>query len=341
MTTVYDVGRAAHAAGICVIPPKQDGSKAPDAVSWTIYQQQRPTLSDLAGWYADSWRSGLGYICGQISGGLELLDFDDRASAWDAYTDLVADNGLGQLWQRIIDGYLERTPAGGLHALFRSPHPTGARKLAQRPKREDEKKHERDTWQSLIETKGEGGYTVVAPSNGTVHPSGGRYELLSGGVASIATITPQERDALLAIARMLDQKPRPAYAAPSGPRPASDSDKPGDRYNAQTSWEELLPTYGWAVDHRRGDTVYWTRPGKDHGVSATTNYQVNDLLWVFTSSTELDPDRSYDRFGFFTVMEHAGDFRAAARRFTDQERIRPSGLRTRRAPLRVREVAHA
>jgi hypothetical protein len=42
-----------------------------------------------------------------------------------------------------------------------------------------------------------------------------------------------------------------------------------------------------------------------------------------------------------TVMEHGGDFRAPARSLTDQERIRPSGLRTRRVPLRVREVAHA
>jgi putative DNA primase/helicase len=277
---------------------------------------------------------------------LELLDFDDRGSAWDDFQVLVEDNGLGDVWNRITRGYLERTPGGGYHVLFRFPQTSGSIKLAQRRKRPEEMRHEQDTWQSLIETKGEGGYVVAAPSNGTIHPSGGRYELLSGGVESIAIITAQERDELLSVARMLDQRPRPLYTAAAPARPStSDGDKPGDRYNAQTTWEELLPTYGWAVDHRRGAKVYWTRPGKDQGVSATTNHLGSDLLYVFSSSTELEPGRSYDRFGFYTVMEHGGDFRAAARALAGPSRIRPpfltTGLRTRRRRLWVREVPHA
>ena len=85
MTPFSDIARAAHAAGICVIPPKQDGSKAPDAASWTEYQRRLPTDAELTRWYADPRRAGIGYVCGRISGGLELLDFDDHASAWDAF----------------------------------------------------------------------------------------------------------------------------------------------------------------------------------------------------------------------------------------------------------------
>ena len=133
---------------------------------------------------------------------------------------------------------------------------------------------------------------------------------------SIATLSADEWETLCAVARMLDEKPRAIYTAlRSSGRSLAGGDKPGDRYNAATSWETLLPASGWTINHRSGPTIYWTRPGKDRGVSASTNYQGNDLLWVFTSSTELDPDRSYDRFGFYTVMEHAGDFRAAARAF--------------------------
>ena len=58
-----------------------------------------------------------------------------------------------------------------------------------------------------------------------------------------------------------------------------------------------------------GGATHWTRPGKDDGISATTNHQGNDLLWMFTSSTDPLADRSYDRFGFYTVVEHGGDFR--------------------------------
>jgi hypothetical protein len=322
MTAVAEVARAASAAGLCVLPPRQDGSRAPDATSWTEYQRRPSTAAELTRWYSDPRRSGIGYVCGRISGGLELLDFDDRGSAWDPFLALIADNGLGDLWERVAGGYLERTPSEGYHVLFRSPHPSSSGKLAQRPKRPDELRHERDRWQTLIETKGEGGYVVAAPTSGTVHPSGGCYQLISGGVGSIASMTSEQRDSLLAMARMLDQKPRPVSGAGSTPRSrAFYGDRPGDRYNAETSWEEVLPAYGWRVHLRRGVSTSWTRPGKDEGTSATTNHRGSDLLYVFTSSTELDPDRSYDRFGFYAVMEHGGDFRAASLALAAQQRL--------------------
>ncbi len=335
MTAVREAAFAAHAAGVCVVPPRQDGSKGP-AVDWKVYQRRLPTLQDLVRWYADPRRTGLGAVCGQISGGLELLDFDDQASAWEPFSQLVEDNGLGNVWSRIVDGYWERTPSGGNHVLYRSPVLAGALKLAQRAKRTDEKRHPRDNWQAVIETKGEGGYAVVAPTNGTVHASGGRYELLRGGWDSIATVTAEERDGLLAVARMLDERPRPAFAPSAHGRTGAGGGKPGDDFNSRTSWEEVLPRYGWSLDHRRGATGYWTRPGKDRGISASTNYQGNDLLWVFSTSTDLDPDRSYDRFGYYAVVEHGGDFRAAARSLADQGYAARSALGGR--PLASRTI---
>src|SRR5215207_2502907 len=138
MTAVAEVARAASVAGLCVLPPRQDGSRAPDATSWTEYQRRPSTAAELTRWYSDPQRSGIGYVCGRISGGLELLDFDDRGSAWDPFLALIADNGLGDLWERVAGGCLERTPSGGYHVRFRSPHPSSSGKLAQRTKRPDE-----------------------------------------------------------------------------------------------------------------------------------------------------------------------------------------------------------
>jgi hypothetical protein len=59
----------------------------------------------------------------------------------------------------------------------------------------------------LIETRGEGGYLVIAPSNGRVHPTGKPYVLRRGGLATIAEITPEEREALWALARSFDEMP--------------------------------------------------------------------------------------------------------------------------------------
>jgi putative DNA primase/helicase len=55
----------------------------------------------------------------------------------------------------------------------------------------------------------------------------------------------------------------------------------------------------------------WRRPGKDHGISATTGYQ-GDWLYVFTSSTVLEPERTYTRFGYRAAWSHGGDHHAAA-----------------------------
>jgi hypothetical protein len=65
-----------------------------------------------------------------------------------------------------------------------------------------------------------------------------------------------------------------------------------------------------------GDIVaemsYWRRPGKSHGISASTNFGGSDLFYPFTSSTVFEPEKSYSKFGAFAVLEHGGDFRKAA-----------------------------
>src|SRR4051794_4286810 len=108
MSDLRDAALDAAAAGICVLPPKQDGSRGPDVGLWKEYQHRLPTERELSRWYDDPSRTGLGYLCGDVSGGLELLDFDDGGSAWDAFHELMEDNGIGELWAQITSGYLER-----------------------------------------------------------------------------------------------------------------------------------------------------------------------------------------------------------------------------------------
>jgi putative DNA primase/helicase len=59
--------------------------------------------------------------------------------------------------------------------------------------------------------------------------------------------------------------------------------------------------------------VYWRRPGKNEGHSATTNFANNGLLHVFTSSAPpFEADTSYAPFMAYALLEHGGDFKAAA-----------------------------
>src|SRR6266566_643960 len=121
-----------------------------------------------------------------ISGNLEALDFDDRATFEAWLTRIQQYPEAGALYERIAWGYEETTPAGGRHLLYRCNDMAGNQKLAVRPAPEPQK------MKTLIETRGEGGFIIIAPSRGTVHPSGKPYMLLRGNVAKIQTITGEE-----------------------------------------------------------------------------------------------------------------------------------------------------
>ena len=150
--------------------------------------RRRPTL-----WH---W---LSHRC--FSGNLEALDFDCPAT-YRAFVDLAIAAGLGELVERIEAGSLEETPGGGRHWFYRCDEIAGNTKLARRLKRREEMRDEHDTIAPLIETRGQGGYIVAAPSNGRVHPSGRPYRWLRGGVATIA---PSHRRNALSCTRWRDR----------------------------------------------------------------------------------------------------------------------------------------
>ena len=238
MNAVFETAMAAEAADLCVLPVREDGTKAPDVRSWTGYQRQRPDGRQIAAWFT-SGRSGLGIVCGKVSGGLEMLEIEGRAvnEGVDRRLREVADDaGIGDLLDRVMLGYAERTPSGGIHLLYFVDEPRQNTKLASRPATPQELEHDpANKVRVLIETRGEGGFVIVAPSGGKVHPNGGDWALLRGGLDTIATITPEERDDLWAVARAIDETPvaRPA-------RERTDGDRPGDRFNAAPNAEEVI-----------------------------------------------------------------------------------------------------
>src|SRR6185437_15398588 len=205
---------------------------------------------------------GLGFVCGAVSRGLELFDFDHRA-AYVQFKELAIETGYGALVERIEGGYLEDTPGDGVHWFYYCDPVKTSTKLARRYKTAEEytdsdwknvKEAERlgkppyRPIKTLIETKGEGGYAVVAPSFGNVHPSRLPYRILRGGIDTIARITSEERDALWGLAKTLDEIVEAALATVI-PKPASqssdDGTPPWEDFNARSTWEEILEPRGW------------------------------------------------------------------------------------------------
>jgi putative DNA primase/helicase len=107
MNAAFEAALAAHAAGLCVLPPREDGSKAPDVRSWSGFQRRRPTDRQIEAWY-EKERSGLGLVCGLVSGGLEMVEIEGRGVEEGVHHRLrkLADAaGLGTLLDRVMHRY--------------------------------------------------------------------------------------------------------------------------------------------------------------------------------------------------------------------------------------------
>lgn len=307
----------------------------PNSSSLRNYQVTAPSREQVETWFS-AGHPGVGLVTGAVSGGLEMLEAEGRAvdeGAVQKLTELAVAAGLEDLWVRITgEGYAERTPSGGLHFLYRvvgGPVP-GNTKLAQRPAREDELTDDERTvlekfphrviTRVLAETRGEGGYVVVAPSNGTTHPTGGAWQVVFGRAGHVPTLTLEEREQLHRLFRCLDQTPAP-------PAPAVRVDatlpagalSPGDDFEQRTDWDDhlLLGGAGWSEVQVGRNLGYraWRRPGKDTpGISATTGLDpARDRLYVFTTGTEFPDLKPFTKFAAYALLHHNNDFRAAAK----------------------------
>jgi hypothetical protein len=310
---------------------------------------------------------GVGLVCGAVSGHLEMLELEGRAVHEGVGTELnrrIEEAGLGPLLDRILRGYMESTPSDGIHTLMRVVGGAAApsMKLAQRNSTAEELAANPDQpLQTLIETKGEGGFTITAPSNGTTHPTGGSWTLSAGGFATIATVTVAERDALYDVCRQLDAVERTedgiAKVPPKGRAPRSQpytGGPVGESYmdvvvahlNATDSMADALLRYGWVDLHKldRDRCPLYERPGQtEHGRNGAL-INANGRLVVFSTSTPffstLTKDRktkrgsTYDLLDVYAAYEHEGDRMAAARAIATETGI----LTTWQAEENAREL---
>ena len=308
---VFHTAQIALAFGISVIPVRADGSKQPALASWSEFQKRRASTLEVEHWFRCR-EVGIAFITGAVSSNLEAIDFDDFSTyqAWQNH--VRQDPVLSPIARNVSWGYLEATPSGGRHLLYRCEEDIeGNQKLACCLDSHGRRK-------TLIETRGERGLIIVAPSGRKVHHSGQPYVLQLGRISLIRTITADQRRLLLDSARQFDEIPdkaeRPLYQTKMPSVLSINQERPGDRFNRVASWEEVLCPHGWQFVRTVGEECYWRRPGKrGPGISATTNYQGTGLLYVFSTSTDFESEQTYSKFAAYTLLNHGGNYTAAAR----------------------------
>lgn len=322
-----------------VIPIRADGTKSP-MVSWKQYQESMADPSTVKNWFEERWPNcGVAVICGQVSGNLEMLELEGRANDEHTIRRIEAaciENGIGDLWQVLTtDGYTEMTPSGGLHLLYRviGQSVPGNEKIASRPAHDNELNvEERQRKEAnpdhtiirvLAETRGEGGYVIVAPTGGHCHPSGFGWTTLTGTPGEFIVISWEQRKRLHEAVRSVLHVPVTQDLIPvktvtvAIERDPNAPLTPVEDFNARASWNDAWFTeQGWRVHHQDGNEIFWTRPGKDwaDGHSASTGVRDGgqDCLYVWSTSTGLPIEVPLTKFMVYAHYKFNNDRSAAA-----------------------------
>lgn len=279
-----------HAAGLKVIPfwNKPDGSKSfpPD---YAVYRDTQTTEDINRLFAADA--AGICLLC---TDGIEAIDIDTKhdpkGNVRDQLITAMDDFNL------TMPGVVQSTKSGGFHLIYKCPNPETNKKLARR----------RGEKEAMIETRGKGGLLFVAPTPG--------YEIISGDLQNIPTASQDERDMLMRICAHLDEPEPLEYATKVKSTAAITGVTPWAAYDWSTDMLSLMESYGWRVVKRAGDYIRLNRPGAKHagGIDGSVIVDAN-LFYPFTSSTEFEPNKTYSPSAVYAIVEHNGNFSAAAR----------------------------
>ena len=310
---ILDAALQVCAAGCSVIPvnhrtkrplnrllPKDERGKP----VWGPFLERAAEEPVVRGWFAAGAKS-FAVVCGGISGGLLVLDFDVERFylAWV--------RAVGSL----ADGLPAQRTGGGRYQVFcRCAQPGANTQLAW-----VEDATAKSGRKIAIETRGQGGYAVVPPS---LHPSGTRYAWISGDLPNVPLLPQAHADALIAAARKLDECPytkqerqkleadaRGTYERQSRAS-RNGSGSVIEQFNRAHQIDTLLEHNGYT---RCGERL--VRPGgKSPSVSIKDGKSCH-----FSSNDPLNDGKVrsgigvHDAFDVYTYFEHSGDTNAAVK----------------------------
>lgn len=275
-------------AELSVLPAVRE-KKCPAVGKWKVWQERLPTDVEVRAWFANK-HDAICLICGKVSGNLEILDFDNHGELFPKWKKLIPQ----ELFDKLV---IEQTPSGGFHAAYRcADEICGNLKLAQ---------GERDgKLVTLIETRGNGGLFLCYPTEG--------YTLKQAAFTSLQILSSDERKQLFDAAYSLNEK---TQGEAKEPPDITDSDlfeeRPGDDFNERGDIRDLLICHGWTPVRVDDGNEYFRRPNKSGtGWSASLKDRV---FYVFTSNAyPFEPNKAYSPFNVYTLLEHNGDYTAAA-----------------------------
>lgn len=288
--------------GICVIATDDEKRSCKQ---WKQYEDRIITIEEAEKLFELPQAKGLAIVCGPPSGNLEVIDIDTKydltKTLFDDYMQAIKDNDE-TLYNSLM---IIQTRSGGYHLYYRCETITGNKKLARRPTESHERDNKDDKVRGLIETRGYRGYVIAPPSQG--------YAIIRGG--AIPTITPSQREILWELARTFNQLlEEPVRSNTSRGYNAKEYGlSPFEDYNNRGDIIGLLERHGWKVISDTTEKVVFRRPGKDIGTSGNYN-KVKKWFSVFTTSSVFEPEKAYQPYAVYAVLECNKDFKECAKK---------------------------
>ena len=290
-----DLGKTAKKykdAGLNILPAWKN-TKRPSTADWRCYQSE---------FYEGKYPTdAICAVCGEISGNLEVIDFDKKAVSYEAWRAEV----LKSLPEKIFDILvIERTQSNGKHVAYRAEEIEPTQKLCMIANKEG-------GYDCTIETRSEGSIVLIAPSDG--------YEVESGSWENVPYLEKEVRDILINAARALtEQTIVPSFR--DAPVEFKDMHKEtlGEDVaiflREDDASKKLLQKHGWTyVCDYQGNKELWRRPGKTTGVSATLDKETG-LVYCWTSNAyPLVNNTTYTPLQLLAELEYNGDESEASR----------------------------
>jgi Protein of unknown function (DUF3987)/Bifunctional DNA primase/polymerase, N-terminal len=272
---------------------------------WTPLQSTRQTINCVRRELKKDSSGGIGIICGEISGNLEVLDIDLK----NDNTGLLYPN-LQREVEKKVPGLTNRlrvikTISGGYHWYYTCDTISRNAALAKRHTTESEQQSQKyETTKVLIETRGQGGYVVTYPTKGyTVEQD-----------CPVPHITVEEREGLFECSKRFNEVNIPIFKNQGDEIKESQFEvTPWDDFNKRGDIPTLLIKHGFTIVKEIDKRIIIRRPGKDEGTSGDFRTDLR-LLKLFSTSTVFEAGRGYRPTAIFAFLECNGDFRLASKK---------------------------
>lgn len=214
---------------------------------------------------------------------------------------------LPDVWDKLV---IQRTATKGYHLIYKCGQIGGNTKLARR-NADSKELAAGERVKTLIETRGEGGYILISPSNG--------YTFVKGDPSVIEYITIDERAELMAICRSFNQLIEIDLKGISKAK-QDDPEAPWNVFNNRHDWRFIrdeLQRVGWEMLKEDDDRIFVLRPGAMSKTSGAI-WKSSNIMFLFSTSTEFPEMHPISPFDIVRYLKYDGDILKAARGLSDQ-----------------------